>query len=73
MWKTATLLSIAGVIITVIGMELARSAVDKHRTRTQGMGGTQDVALIGTAVGWGFVAAAVGFGIKWWMTAHAGS
>lgn len=69
MWKTATLISAGGVILSLIGTELLRGAVDKHRTRTQGMGGTQDVLLIGMIVGWSFIFAAVGFGIKWWITA----
>ena len=70
MWKTATLISVAGIVVAVIGTELARAAVDKHRTKTQGMGGTQDIALIGSIIGWSFVVATVGFGIKWWMTAE---
>ncbi|MEC5125158.1 hypothetical protein VSU19_00225 [Verrucomicrobiales bacterium BCK34] len=70
MWKTATLMSAAGVVVAIIGTEFLRAAVDKHRTRTQGMGGTQDILLIGMIVGWSCFFAAIGFGIKWWMTAQ---
>ncbi|MFC0019498.1 hypothetical protein, partial [Roseibacillus persicicus] len=70
MWKTATLLSVAGVIVAIVVTELVRGVVDRYRTKTQGMGGSQDVLLVGTVIGWTFVAMTIGFGLKWWMTAN---
>ena len=70
MWKTATFLSIAGTVIAVFGTESVRSFVHRHRERSQGIGGTQDIAMIGTIIGWLFIFATIGCGIAWWITAE---
>ncbi len=68
MWKTATIMSAIGVILSLVGTEYFRAVIDRKRTRTRGMGGTQDVLLIGMVIGWGFIVMTLGSGIMWWMS-----
>lgn len=61
----ASIILIAMGIATVMGTEMVRSAVHRHRERRYGLGGTQDIALWGTLVGWAcFVGAGI-CGLLW--------
>lgn len=53
MWGTATFVAALVFIGIIIGTDVLRGIVDRHRTRATGYGGTQDIAM------WGTVAALV--------------
>jgi hypothetical protein len=55
--KTTLILIVLG-IATMIGTEIFRSVVHRRRERLDGLGGTQDIAIWGTLIGWAcFIAA----------------
>ena len=59
MWRTGAFLFTACTIATLIATEVARSLIHRRRERRDGMGGTQDVAMIGVGVAVVFAAASV--------------
>jgi hypothetical protein len=50
MWRTGAFLFTACTIATLIATEVARSIIHRRRERRDGIGGTQDVAMIGVGV-----------------------
>ena len=50
MWRTGAFLFTACTIATLIATEVARSLIHRHRERRDGIGGTQDVAMIGVGI-----------------------
>jgi hypothetical protein len=50
MWRTGAFLFTACTIATLIATEVARSVIHRRRERRDGIGGTQDVAMIGVGV-----------------------
>jgi hypothetical protein len=56
---------IAMGVATVIGTEIVRSVVHRRRERRDGLGGTQDIAMWGTLIGWAcFIGAGI-CGLLW--------
>jgi hypothetical protein len=67
-WRVATHVCVGLAILSPIVTEVVRSIVHRRRERRDGLGGTQDVALWGTAVGLaGFVGAALS-ALMWYVT-----
>ena len=52
MWRTITYCAIVLAFAVMIGTELLRSVVHKYREKKHGIGGTQDIAMYGTFLGW---------------------
>jgi drug/metabolite transporter superfamily protein YnfA len=50
MWLRAASVFAALGIVAIVITEVVRSIVDRHRVRTQGHGGTQDIAICGMLV-----------------------
>jgi hypothetical protein len=53
------------MLATLIGTEVVRSLVHRHRERAYGIGATQDIAMWGTLIGWVFALGAIGCGMMW--------
>ena len=60
MWRTGAFLFTACTIATLIATEVARSLIHRRRERRDGIGGTQDVAMIGVGVAGLCAAGAIG-------------
>lgn len=61
----ATIILIAMGFAAMIGTEVVRSVVHRRRERRDGLGGTQDIAMWGTLIGWGcFIGAGI-CGLLW--------
>jgi hypothetical protein len=61
----AAIILIAMGIVTAIGTEILRSVIHRRRERRDGLGGTQDIAMWGTFIGWAcFIGAAI-CGLLW--------
>lgn len=52
MWRTISNSAIVIAFIVMIGMEVLRPIVHKHRERKYGLGGTQDIAMYGAFLAW---------------------
>lgn len=50
MWRTGAFLFTALTIAALVATEVARSLIHRRRERRDGLGGTQDVAMIGVGV-----------------------
>jgi hypothetical protein len=50
MWRTGALLFTACTITALIATEVARSLIHRRREHRDGIGGTQDIAMIGVGV-----------------------
>lgn len=50
MWRIGAFLFTACTIATLIATEVARSLIHRRRERRDGIGGTQDVAMIGVGI-----------------------
>ncbi len=68
MWFQASLMFIASAFVVLVGMEVVRSVVDRYRVRRYGAGGTQDIAMWGTFLGWFCLLAGAICGIVSWLT-----
>ena len=66
--RPAIILTALGVA-AIIGMEILRSVVHRRRERTQGIGGTQDIAMWGTFLGLAFFIGA-GICLLLWKLKH---
>ena len=72
MWEAATILFTSLTIVTLVGIELARSIVHRRRERRDGIGGTQDVAMAGVALALLF--AVIGFAcLLMWVRERQGA
>lgn len=58
-----TTLFTIGALASVLATELLRSLVHRHRVRTGGVGGTQDIAMIGTLSTFAFFLGAIISGV----------
>ena len=58
-WTTLLVCSTAGMIVTLVGIEVIRSIVDKKRRQRDGLGGTQDIVIKGLALSGIFMIAAI--------------
>jgi hypothetical protein len=58
MRRVALGLTIAAVICPFV-TEIARSIIDARRRKRDGLGGTQDVALVGSLIGWGLIGSSI--------------
>jgi hypothetical protein len=65
MWRAATTAFVVAGIAALIGTEVVRSIVHRYRERTRGIGGTQDIAIWGTLIGYVCVAGAAVCGSVW--------
>lgn len=68
MWKTATIAFLIAAAASSVLTELVRSFVHKRRKRVDGLGGSQDIAMWGTFLGWLCVAGAVICGVGWFLS-----
>jgi hypothetical protein len=50
MWKTLTFISGTLALLTIVGTEIVRSRVHRLREESRGIGGTQDIAMVGTFI-----------------------
>lgn len=50
MWEAATIIFTSLTVVTLVAIEPARSIVHRRRERRDGVGGTQDVAMIGVGI-----------------------
>jgi len=66
--KPAIILGALGVA-TVVCTEILRSVVHCHKEHTQGIGGTQDIAMWGTFLGLAFFVGA-GISLLLWKLKH---
>ena len=58
-WGIATAILIFTAIFEMISVEVLRSIVHRRRKRRDGLGGTQDIAMWGTLIGWVLIMAAL--------------
>jgi hypothetical protein len=68
MWKTATVFFVVLGILSLVVTEVLRSIVDRKRRDRDGLGGTQDIAIFGTLIGWLCVFGAIVCGTGWLLT-----
>jgi hypothetical protein len=62
--KPAIILTTLGIVV-IFGMEILRSVVHRRREQTQGIGGTQDIAMWGTFLSLAFFISAGICGLLW--------
>ena len=67
-WGAITVVLVVSAILEVIGFELVRSIVHQRRKHGDGLGGTQDIAMWGTLIGWVLIIAALITGSIWLLT-----
>jgi hypothetical protein len=67
MWRIAHYASWAGVIVSYLIMEVARSVVHRRRERRDGLGGTQDIFMWGTLAIFAGLLAAAFSGLGWFF------
>lgn len=67
MGKTAVIFVVLSAA-PLLGTEVVRAFVDRYRVRTQGVGGTQDITVIGIVIAASCEAAAVICGLTWLLT-----
>ena len=48
-----------GAIACPVLIELAREAIDARRRKRDGLGGTQDIAMIGSLIGWVLIGSSI--------------
>jgi hypothetical protein len=65
MWGVASAVFTASGVATLVGTEILRSLVHRHRERRDGLGGTQDIALVGQLVAGVCVLGASICGVVW--------
>ena len=65
MWKAATVLFLILGVLSLVVTEVLRSIVDRKRRERDGLGGTQDIAIVGMLIGFICVAVAVICGTDW--------
>ena len=58
MWTRCASALVAAAIVVVIGTEVVRSIVHRRRAARDGLGGSQDIAMWGTFLGWALLIAA---------------
>ena len=68
MWETLTTVFALAALATPIVIEVVRSIVHRRRAQRDGLGGTQDIALWGSLVGFLLVAVTIVCGIAWLVT-----
>jgi len=68
MWETLTIVFALAAVATPILTEVLRSVVHRRRAQRDGLGGTQDIALWGSLVGFFLVAVTIVCGITWLLT-----
>lgn len=52
MWIYATIFSAAMGVMSIVVTEILRSVVDRKLFMRNGLGGTQDMGILGLLVGW---------------------
>lgn len=67
MWKGLSLGLILTAIVCMVATEVIRSLLHRRRTSQDGLGGTQDIAMVGTLVGGALLLAAGICGGLWVM------
>jgi hypothetical protein len=68
MWKSATMILVAAAVLSVVLMEVLRSVVHARRKSKDGLGGTQDIAMWGTLIGYLLLLGAGICGLVWLFT-----
>ena len=68
MWETLTTVFALAALATPIVIEVVRSVVHRRRAQRDGLGGTQDIAMSGTLVGFFLFAVTIVCGIAWFLT-----
>lgn len=66
-WGVATVILVVAGILEQILVEVLRSVVDRRRRDRDGIGGTQDIAIIGMLAGWLLVIGALTCGLFWFI------
>jgi hypothetical protein len=67
-WGTLTAVFALACVAAPIVTEVVRSVVHRRREQRDGLGGTQDIAMWGTLVGFFLFASTVVCGIAWVVT-----
>jgi hypothetical protein len=65
MWGTAVIVLVVAAILELIAVEILRSVIHRRRERRDGIGGTQDIAMWGTLIGWLLIIGAGTCGMIW--------
>ena len=63
-YTAAIILTVLGIAV-MVGTEILRSVVHRRRERLQGIGGTQDIAMWGTFIGFALFIGAGICGLIW--------
>jgi hypothetical protein len=50
MWKSVAFMLVLAAILTMISSEILRSVIHSKRKSKDGLGGTQDIAMLGTII-----------------------
>lgn len=66
-WGAAAVLLVCALALELIAVELLRSIIHRKRERRDGLGGTQDIAMWGTAIGWLLLIAGLVCGVLWFF------
>lgn len=64
-WGAITVALVLAAILELFAVEVLRSIIDRRRQQESGLGGTQDIAMWGTLLGWLFCIAAILCGVIW--------
>jgi len=64
-WGAITVALVFMAILEMIAVEVLRSIIHRRRERQEGLGGTQDIAMWGTLIGWLTIIAALISGLIW--------
>lgn len=67
MWKELTIAFAIAHIASLVATEILRELVDRGRVRRTGVGGTQDIAIWGTAVAGLCMIGWIVSGIGWYL------
>ena len=68
MWKTATMILVTCAVLSAVLTEVLRSVVHARRKSKDGLGGTQDIAMWGTLLGYLLLLGAGVCGLAWLFT-----